>query len=173
MSGELMIGAGRTRRPGWTTIDADSKSGADIIATVPPLPESVTNRQWRKVEMIHFLEHLYLWDAKRLLREIHSVLASGGKLVIEVPNIRYAARVLCGLEKPPRGAAGQFDMWPLYGDPSHRNPLFGHRWGYTPESLTNELVAAGFEREQIRVLRARHHFPGRDFRVEAKQFAHP
>lgn len=160
-----MIGAGRTRLPEWTTLDADPTSGADIVATVPPLPDAVKARQWQVVEMIHFLEHLYLWDARHLLREIRGVLAPGGKLVIEVPNIQFAARVLCGLEKPPRGAAGQFDMWPFYGDPSHRNPLFGHRWGYTPLTLIEELVAIGFQRDAISVTRARHHFPGRDFRI--------
>lgn len=167
MRDKLMIGAGRTRRPGWTTLDADPKSGADIIATVPPLPASVTVRQWQIVEMIHFLEHLYLWDSRALLRECRQILAPGGRLVIEVPNIAYAAKVLLGLQRPPRGAVGQFDMWPLYGDPSHCNPLFGHRWGYTPESLMEELVAAGFRRNGITVMRARHHFPVRDFRAEA------
>ena len=57
-------------------------------------------------------------------------------------------------------------MWPLYGDPAHRNPLFGHRWGYTPETLTVERERARFAAENVRVVRARHHFPGTDFRVE-------
>lgn len=116
-------------------------------------------QQWQIVEMIHFLEHLYLWDARAQLRQIRAVLVPGGKLVVEVPNIGYAACVLCGLEQPPRGAAGQFDMWPLYGDPSHQNPLFGHRWGYTPESLVEELVGAGFARDPIRVFGACIIFP--------------
>lgn len=164
---KLMIGAGRTKRPGWTTLDADAKSRADVIATVPPLPERVKRDGCEAIEMIHVLEHFYLWDARVLLRECLEVLKPDGKLIIECPNILYAAKVMCGLQKPPRGAAGQFDMWPLYGDPSHRNPLFGHRWGYTPKSLTEELVAAGFQPERVSIVSAKHHFPGRDFRLEA------
>jgi hypothetical protein len=40
--------------------------------------------------------------------------------------------------------AGQLGMWPLYGDPSSRDPLMCHRWGYTPESLMALLDEVGF-----------------------------
>ena len=166
MPNKLMIGAGKSRRSGWTTLDADPRSKADIIATVPPLPDQVKAKRWDEIEMIHVIEHFYIWEARQLLCEIRAVLAPGGKLIVEAPNILYAARVLCGLEKPPRGALGQMDMWPLYGDPRHRNPLFGHRWGYSPDSLRSELVAAGFDADAIAVKRAKHHVPLRDFRVE-------
>ena len=165
MANRLMIGAGRTRRKGWTTLDADPRSRADIIAAVPTLPTEVTSTKWDEVEMIHVIEHFYLWEARQLLREIRGVLAPGGKLVIEAPNILYAARVLCGIEQP-RNHSGQFDMWPMYGDPRHRNPLFGHRWGYSPNSMRSELVMAGFDEDAIVVKHARHHVPVWDFRVE-------
>jgi len=164
---KLMIGAGRMRRKGWLTLDADPESGADIIATVPPLPDEARAVQWDEIEMIHVIEHFYLWEARQLLREIREVLAVGGRLVIEAPNIAYAARVLCGLVKPPRGAKGKYDMWALYGDPRRSNPLYGHRWGYSPESMQAELIDAGFAAEAIEVKPAQHHKPVRDFRVEA------
>ena len=53
------------------------------------------------------------------------------------------------------------------GDPSLRNPLYGRRWGFTLETQTAELVAAGFAADSVGVVQARHHFSGRDFRVEA------
>jgi hypothetical protein len=34
-------------------------------------------------------------------------------------------------------------MWVLYGDPSWRDPLMVHRWGYTPESLAEIMRQAG------------------------------
>ncbi len=97
------------------------------------------------------------------------MLKPGRKLTIDCPNIVYGAKVMCGLPRPPRGAAVQFDMWPFYGDPTHRNPLYGHRWGYALETLTDELVAAWFKTERMEVVRARHHFPGRDLRIEVSK----
>lgn len=170
MSNRLMIGAGSKRRSGWTTLDADPATGADIIATVPPLPAAVLAEQWAEIEMIHVIEHFYLWEARELLSQLRDVLRVGGKLVIEAPNIQYAARVLCGLERPPRtakGKQGKFDMWPLYGDPRERNPLYGHRWGYTPETMRAELIAAGFDANAIEDKPAQHHVAIRDFRIEA------
>jgi len=35
-------------------------------------------------------------------------------------------------------------MWPLYGDPSWRDPLMMHKWLYTPQSLAELLHEAGF-----------------------------
>lgn len=166
---KLAIGQ-RGKREGWVTLDAHPRSNADIVGGVPPLPDAIKDQSCEAIEMIHFLEHLYLWDARELLVACHRALKVGGKLIIECPNIEYAARVLCGVESPPRGAPGQFDMWPLYGDPNHKDPLYGHRWGYTPESLERELKSVGFQRLGICRLPARSHFPVRDFRLEATRF---
>lgn len=163
---KLSIGQ-RGRRDGWVTLDAHPRSNADIIGGVPPLPSEIKDNSCTVIEMIHFLEHLYLWDSRELLRECFRVLVPGGKLVVECPNIEYAARVMCGLEDPPRGASGQFDLWPLYGDPTHKDPLYGHRWGFTPESLERELLKCGWFKVGIANLPARSHFPIRDFRMEA------
>lgn len=160
----LAIGQ-RGKRTGWTTLDAHPKSGADIVSSVPPLPAAVTDQTWDEIEMIHVLEHFYYWEAQTLLGQIHACLAPGGKLVIECPNIEYAARVLLGQEPRPRGHKDQFDLWPLYGDPSHRDTLYGHHWGYSPASLEVELKRVGFVK--FAHMRAKSHFPVRDFRVEA------
>ena len=58
-------------------------------------------------------------------------------------------------------------MWGFYGDPKSQNPLTTHRWGYTPKSLEEMLVNPGFDREKIVHGPAVHHFPVRDFRIEA------
>ena len=165
---KLAIGSGKYGRQGWTTLDADPNSGAEIISTVPPLPHEVTSVKWQEIEMIHSLEHLYPWDAAQLLTEIRGVLVAGGRLTIELPDLAFAAAVLIGQkERIPGTVSGQCDMWPIYGDPNHRNPLYGHRWGYTPQTLRQALEAAGFDPEGISHLPAQHHVPVRDFRMEA------
>lgn len=157
----LEIGS-RRRRAGWVTLD--TADGADIRASVPPLPDEVIRETWQTVQMIHCFEHLYLWDARQLLHEIRDILDRDGELILELPNLQYAIDVMSGKVAPPADHP-RFSMWPLYGDPSHRDPSFGHRWGYTPQTMEKELRDAGFRR--IRHERAKSHYPVRDMRVVA------
>ncbi len=166
VSRKLMLGSAGWRAPGWTTIDANPTSGADYITTLPPLPDEALAERWEVIQALHFIEHLPLWKALELVRQCHEALLPGGVLILEQPDISYCARVLLGQIQPPRGAVGQFDMWGLYGDPTHGDELMLHRWGYTPRSLTDLLVEGGFERDRIRIADAVYHQPVRDFRIE-------
>jgi hypothetical protein len=166
----LSIGSGLAKREGWITLDADPRSDADIIATIPPFPDLILARQWHEIEMIHIIEHFYRWEVEEVLRSIHSMLAPGGILVLEQPNILFAAKVILGLLPPvPGTASGQCDMWPLYGDPSHKNPLYCHHWAYAPHTLIRLLVECGFEENRIIERPAKSHIPIRDFRLEAQK----
>lgn len=156
------IGAGRHRRDGWTTLDADQAVDPDIVATVPPLPESCRGAD--VFRMIHVFEHFFLWEARALLAECHDKLAPAGRLVIECPNLDSAIAALSGASGRPKR---QWGYWVLYGDPGHKNPLYGHRWGWTPETLTAELKSAGFLAENIKPERPRYHVPERDMRIVA------
>lgn len=167
MVNKLLIGSGSWHWEGWTTVDANPRSRADYVATLPPLPVAICACRWTVIQAIHFVEHLCPWEAETLLRQCYECLEPGGVLVLEQPDICYAARVLLGEVAPPGGEPGQFDMWPLYGDPTHRDALMMHRWGYSPATLTDLLVQVGFRREDIAVRPAQFHVPVRDFRVEA------
>ena len=46
------------------------------------------------------------------------------------------------------GKAGHISMWPLYGDPSWKDPLMCHKWAYVPESLIAVLQDAWFKSAQ-------------------------
>jgi len=155
---KYLIGAGRMRRKGWTSLDADERQRPDVLATVPPIPSEC--RGAAAFEMIHVFEHFYLWDARTLLREILDSLIEGGEVVIECPDLMSAVETLSGRNGKP---LQQWGMWVLYGDPRNRNPFFGHRWGWTPETLEAELREAGFK--EIRHERPLHHVPARDFRI--------
>lgn len=115
--------------------------------------------------MIHCFEHLYLWDAKHLLREIHSILIPGGSLTLELPNLQYACEVIAGLRSPPSGH-DRYSMWPIYGDPTRKDQSYGHRWGYTPKTLVEELSVAGFTLWEFERATS-HGQPERDMRVVA------
>lgn len=109
----------------------------------------------------HFLEHVYAWEAPALVREWARLLKTGGRLIIELPNIALAAQNLLS------GYKDQHNMWAFYGDPGHRDPFMCHRWGYTPETVRVLLAANGFA--SIKSLAPQTHGAriGRDMRVEA------
>ena len=82
------------------------------------------------------------------MREIRCVLRNGGKLVLEQPDFIKAKEKV---------------EW-LFGDPIPQNPLHMNKWAYTPRTLTDLVMSAGFSR--IELHEARCHVPARDFRLE-------
>lgn len=122
-----------------------------------PLADSVAD----ELHNYHFIEHVYRWESPALLKEFRRLLKDGGRLIIECPDIKKAAQNLLS------NAKDQLCMWPLYGDPSHKDPYMCHRWGYTPETLKALLKECGFKnvtqgRPQTHGARA-----NRDMRIEA------
>lgn len=150
-----MICAGSMRRPGWKTLDADERTKPDFHALIPPLPFEVHAIKWNEVEWIHGITSLFPWEGLAVLREIRDILAPEGKLVLEQPDARIAAKYLLNGGDP---------RW-LFGDPADKNPGIMNRWAFTPDALYQTLREAGFSRVVATV--ARHHVPERDFRMEA------
>lgn len=148
----------RTKKDGWTTLDC--AGDPDIVAQLPNLPDEVLSGNWDVIMAIHVFEHLHLREAKEFLRQTLSALKRGGKLILEMPNIEFAAKVLLGLEKEDRGI---FGMRAFYGEASRDKPEMLHRWGWSPATLTYEMEIAGFT--DVRVEPAKYHYPKRDFRI--------
>lgn len=163
---KLSIGSGGVRESGWLNLDANEQHKPDFVAKVPPLPPEVRCIEWDEVQMIHMLSMLYPRQAIELLREIRGALVPGGLLIIEQPDISYCARVLLGEEKVPPDKLHQMGYWGFFGDPSHEDPYYTQHWGYTPKTLGEAVIAAGFAPERISLHKARHHVRQRDFRLE-------
>jgi predicted SAM-dependent methyltransferase len=111
----------------------------------------------------HFLEHVYRWQSVALVDEFHRLLKPGGLLVLELPNIEAAARNLLA------GMDDQMAMWPLYGDPGHRDEFMCHRWGYTPKTVYSLLAICGFSEIKIKPPQTHGCRANRDMRVEARK----
>lgn len=135
------------------------KFNGEVLANPLPLPDAGAD----EVHSYHFLEHVYRWEAPALVREFHRLLKPNGLLVLELPNIAAAAKNLLA------GMDDQMAMWPLYGDPGHKDPFMCHRWGYTPATLVALLEAAGFEDVRITPPRTHGAKTTRDMRVEARK----
>lgn len=152
----LMLCSGQTRREGWVTLDSNSAHDPVILVSIPPLPSQVTRVKWDEIELIHGITSFYPWEAAQLLKEIHGVLAPGGKLVLEQPDLTIVVRHLYFGSASP--------AW-LFGDPKLLNPAHMNKWAYSQDSLHQALLSAGFKRIELKD--ALHHNPVRDFRMEA------
>jgi len=72
-------------------------------------------------------------------------LKPNGKLILECLNLLAACYELIkdpvNLARPDKN--GKRSMWVFNGDPSWRDPLMLHKWGYTPLSLEQLMNECG------------------------------
>jgi 2-polyprenyl-3-methyl-5-hydroxy-6-metoxy-1,4-benzoquinol methylase len=88
---------------------------------------SETSEYWTTVSLIDVLEHFSKEEAYRVLTLVRTkALRSGGRLVLQVPNMQ-----------------SPFATLNLYHDVTHE-------WGYTEASIRQILVAAGFRDVRVR-----------------------
>lgn len=167
----LNIGCGRKILPGWVNVDveqrADIPEGARYVQSdirKLPFPDDYAD----ELMAIHVVEHFYLWEIQDVMAEWRRVLKPRGKIVIECPDIIKAAFYMIKAATENKPMPYNLTMWPLYGDPSHRDPLMCHKWGYTPASLINLVISAGFC--FARETEPQYHMKSiRDLRVEANK----
>jgi predicted SAM-dependent methyltransferase len=167
---KLNLGCGDKHLPGYLNVDiVESRRGLrpDVICDIRDL-KPFDGASVDEVLAVHVIEHVHRWEVEGVLVEWARVLKSGGKIVLETPNLISACKAL--LEDPIKGARpgqeGQMTMWPLYGDPSWKDEHMMHKWLYTPRSLAEVLHKVGFT--QIKQTPAQYKMrEPRDMRLEA------
>lgn len=158
---KLNVGCGGRRLEGYTGVDAVAeRSAADIVARADaiPLPDSSVD----EILAIHLWEHFYLWECETVISEWMRLLKPGGSLILELPNlIKCCQNVIKG-----RMVGGkhpdQLGMWGLWGDPRKSDSFMSHRWGWSPETLSQFLKEKGFS--QVVERPTQWHPAGRDHR---------
>ena len=167
---KLNLGCGDKILPGYVNVDTvTSRAGKqpDVNADIRDL-RKIKSSVADEILAVHVVEHFYYWEVIPLLKSWRRLLKPGGKLILECPNLLYACRMI--VENPAMrsqpGKTGQMSMWPLYGDPSWKDPLMCHKWAYTPESLTAVLQEAGFQQAKQEPAQFKLREP-RDMRITA------
>lgn len=143
----LNLGCGDKILPGYVNVDvAETRAGKrpDILCDLHALAPFESNSV-DEILSVHVVEHFWRWEIVGVLKEWVRVLKAGGLMVLECPNLKSACETFLAnpdLQAGP-GQEGQRSMWVFYGDPSWRDPLMVHRWGYTPRSLAAVMAEAG------------------------------
>lgn len=148
---KINLGCGDKILPDYINVDtAPSRKGrqpdklADITNKEALLRAIGPESSCDEIMAIHVIEHLWQWDAERVLKIWVQFLKPGGKLVLECPNLQYAAEQIAKTGKVGTSKEdGQLTTWVLYGDPNWKDPLMCHRWGYTEASLVLLMRSAG------------------------------
>lgn len=188
---KLHLGCGLNVVEGWLNIDGSWNARLAkyprvrrALAAAHVIPREAAKVQWRgdlrildvrdplpfeggsceAIYASHLLEHLYLDDAVRLLRECFRVLRAGGTLRLVVPDLQAIVREYYG-ERPFYNsdefasipAADRMNQRLLFRSPSPpRGNVFmrvyaalkdfqTHKWMYDAESLVAHVRSVGFE----------------------------
>ena len=172
---KLNLGCGKEKKKGYINIDSNTHVKPDIIDDAITLSKFEDNSA-DVIECYHLLEHLTLRDAKKALRTWFRVLKSGGKLIMELPNLKKCCELL--MTKTDKelddGLGYNLAIIGIYGWPPDikKNPEGQqHKWGWTPHSLSKELSKVGFEKiggtDQIEQKWRKAYKVRRDMRMEA------
>jgi predicted SAM-dependent methyltransferase len=140
----LNVCCGIRIRDGWVNIDFVEQEGfpLDIVADARKIP--LGGGCADELMCIHGLEHMYPYEADEALIEWKRLLKSGGRLILEMPDlIKCCQNILSGYVMPGKHPH-QMGMWGLYGETAKGREWMGHRWGYSPKSLRDLLKAHGF-----------------------------
>lgn len=170
MTIKINAGCGRHVLDGWINVDAQispkAKRPPEHVCDLRqiPLPDGCAH----EVMAIHVFEHFYYWEAQDVIAEWRRLLAKGGLLVLELPNLVKCCQNLLSGQMYEAKHPHQMSMWGIYGDPQGRDPFMHHKWGWTPHSLIEFLQSHGFKDAQERP--TKWHLVGqkhRDMRIEA------
>lgn len=132
---KLNIGCGYAYLPGWVNLDADPACRPDVLARAWDLPLGTACAE--QVQALQLAEHLGFFKARYFLSECWRVLAPGGRLLLETPDIEKTFRLFLDGDRDAREAA----LGWVYGSETDG---MGHRYCFPKELLPELLAGAGF-----------------------------
>lgn len=136
---KLNIGAGYAYLPGWVNLDSDPACRPDVQAPAHDLPFDAGSAE--EVRALHLVEHLGYFKTKYFLSECWRVLAPGGRLALELPDVERTFRAFLDGDAAAREAA----LGWVYGA---ETAGMGHAYCPPKELLGSLLAEAGFAAEK-------------------------
>lgn len=118
-------------------IEARSGKTVDIVCDFEVDDIPLHDGHAARIKMMHFFQHLGVKRARELLQDCHRVLKPDGLIIIMVGDIEY----LC--QKILQDGLEEWLAMSIWGEQEHQYDF--HKWGYSFETLSAELTAAGFD----------------------------
>ncbi len=113
---KLNLGAGQFRKEGYINVDWDDKAEPDVKCDLNKFPYPFEDNEFQEIITEHCLEHLE--NPFEVIKELHRILDSKGKLIIKVPHFSR------GFTHPEHKSG--FDItFPLYFDPAFKGGYTG------------------------------------------------
>jgi len=153
---KLNLGCGKKRIEGWINCDLHD---SDMDMDIRHLPFDDNSAD--EIMVIHCVEHFYVHEIMKILREWRRVLKPDGIIVLELPCLDNI------LGHFMTGSTNKFTMQGLYGSPSsHKDgePAL-HKWCWSKGKFRELLEDIGFT--HITEEEPHYHVPSRDMRFVA------
>lgn len=135
----LNLGCGFDRRDGYVNVDFQDFHEPDLVADVRHLDE-LPDDHFQEVLAVDVLEHLERGDTMPTLREWCRVLAPGGVLRLQMPDVTALGRIF---RERDSVEAHELFLHHLYGTQAYTGDY--HQAGFTDVSLVAQLTEAGFD----------------------------
>jgi hypothetical protein len=165
------LGCGDAPLEGFVNVDAHPDARADLRLDFRALDTAFGPGTISEAVMLHSLAYLNLWQSRDLFKILNSLLAPGGRLVVETPDAEKCARRILASggtrdeEGLIEGLRGLFAFGREHLREQRDYAPYAFAW--TGWQLRRELEAAGFT--HVRILEPRTHVAWRDLRVEARK----
>lgn len=118
-------------------IDGKAKVKPDILCDLRAIPQE--HETYDAVHARHVLEHFNMIEAPQVLKEWTRILKIGGELIVNVPNLAFAAREVIRADAD-EDYVSQYAYWQIYGGHQTYEPEEFHKIGFTKHGLKRLLM---------------------------------
>jgi predicted SAM-dependent methyltransferase len=135
----------------------------DVLGRIEDIMAIFPADYFAEILCAHVIEHFYKSDALKVIDNIRSIMRTGGKLVMEAPDlVGCYDYYITKLNNPEQFRDA------IYGNEPHRlkwGNEWTHKWAYTREEMGKIMGERGFEIVHVGV-GLTHGMGARDLRVE-------
>jgi len=148
---KLNVGCGFDYREGFVNID-----GSDLLPRVDKVIDLNNDSLLNHFDIetvdfilaIDFIEHLFHWEAVKILNDFYKLLKSNARLELQLPDFKYICNAWhIPIEKKINSLYGGQDIKQNSKRDIYREKFpefFCHKYGYTQKTMKRELKQVGF-----------------------------